>query len=423
MRELLGRFAAASVLLVSLPTARAAPAEVEVVSFDEAVRRAVDNNQDVARAAQSILQAEALFRTARAAVLPSAEASAVETALDEERGFDDVVVQPRRQLSVTATVSVPLLAASRWARRTQAADRIEVARLRAADVRKEIGVAAAQAYLAVIAARRQVEVDERARDTARVQRDYARTRLEEGGGSRLDALRAAELLSTTEAQLEGSRLALRLSQEALGVLLAADGPVDAGPEPMLEIPAEGDRNDVSRRTDLRLLAAEQQAADRVLRDSWKDRLPEIVASFEPLHLDPPGAFQDANTWRAAVSARFSLDVGRERAADRLFRKAALESAKLDLEQAELRARSEVRAARAAVEAAERSLAHAREAAGHAAEVLSITEIAFRAGARTNLELVDAQRRSRDADTAVARAEDVLRQAKLDLLVALGLFAP
>lgn len=125
----------------------------------------MDNNEDVARATQSVLRAEALFRTVRAAVLPSAEAAAAETVLDEEPGFDDVVVQPRRQLSVTATLSVPLLAASRWARRTQAADRIEVARLRAADVRKEIREAAAQAYLAVIAARRQVQVDERARGT------------------------------------------------------------------------------------------------------------------------------------------------------------------------------------------------------------------------------------------------------------------
>ena len=65
--------------------------------------------------------------------------------------------------------------------------------------------------------------------------------------------------------------------------------------------------------------------------------------------------------------------------------------------------------------------HARQAAEDANEVLTITDKAFRAGARTNIELVDAQRRARDAETAVARAEDILRQAKLELLVALGLF--
>ena len=81
----------------------------------------------------------------------------------------------------------------------------------------------------------------------------------------------------------------------------------------------------------------------------------------------------------------------------------------------------MRSARAAIEASERGLVHARTAAQDAAEVLTITETAFRAGARTNIELVDAQRRARDAETAVGLAEDILRQAKLDLLAALGLF--
>jgi outer membrane protein TolC len=48
-------------------------------------------------------------------------------------------------------------------------------------------------------------------------------------------------------------------------------------------------------------------------------------------------------------------------------------------------------------------------------------VAFRAGATTNIELVDAQRRARDADSAVALAEDRARQARLALLVALGRF--
>ena len=45
----------------------------------------------------------------------------------------------------------------------------------------------------------------------------------------------------------------------------------------------------------------------------------------------------------------------------------------------------------------------------------------RPGATTNIELIDAQRGARDAETAVAQAEDRVRQARLDLLVALGRF--
>ena len=74
-----------------------------------------------------------------------------------------------------------------------------------------------------------------------------------------------------------------------------------------------------------------------------------------------------------------------------------------------------------IDAEARALEQAREASTHAAEVLRITDIAFRAGATTNIELVDAQRSSRDAETAVRQAEDRARLARLALLVALGRF--
>jgi outer membrane protein TolC len=99
----------------------------------------------------------------------------------------------------------------------------------------------------------------------------------------------------------------------------------------------------------------------------------------------------------------------------------LDTAKIQLSDVELRARAELRTAQAAVESTERALAHARLAAQHASDVLRISDIAFREGLTTNIEVIDAQRRARDADTAVAQAEDRLRQARLDLLVALGRF--
>ena len=55
------------------------------------------------------------------------------------------------------------------------------------------------------------------------------------------------------------------------------------------------------------------------------------------------------------------------------------------------------------------------------EVVDIIDISFRAGAATNIEVIDAERRARDADTVSAIAEDALRRARLDLLTALGLF--
>jgi outer membrane protein TolC len=85
------------------------------------------------------------------------------------------------------------------------------------------------------------------------------------------------------------------------------------------------------------------------------------------------------------------------------------------------ASAEIRAAREAVQSAERGLASARDAADQAQQVVNIVNVSFRAGAATNIEVIDAERRARDTDTAVAVAEDTLRRARLELLTALGRF--
>jgi outer membrane protein TolC len=67
------------------------------------------------------------------------------------------------------------------------------------------------------------------------------------------------------------------------------------------------------------------------------------------------------------------------------------------------------------------LLSSRAASEQASQVLDITTFSFRVGAATNLDVIDAQRRSRDADTAVAVVEDNVRQSRLDLLTTLGRF--
>jgi len=72
-----------------------------------------------------------------------------------------------------------------------------VARIGAEETRRQIAVATSQAYLAIIAQRRQVEVNERARANAQAHLDYAHTRLEAGAGSRLNEIRAAQEVATS----------------------------------------------------------------------------------------------------------------------------------------------------------------------------------------------------------------------------------
>jgi outer membrane protein len=395
---------------------------IERITFDDAVRRALENNPNVAEAAQAILRADTLLQEARTVYQPAVSASITTTVLDAARGFDEFVTQPRTQSLLGASVSYPVLAAARWAQQTQAQDQIRIARLSVGETRRQIALSTAQAYLAVIAQQRLVDVNERSRENALAHVEYARARLRGGLGSRLNELRASQELSTDEVFLESARLALRRGQEALGVLVAVDGPVDASAEPALEIVTRpSDESWLGERADIQLFSAQIDAADRVVRDSWRDWVPTATASFEPQLLTPAGLFAPSRSWRGFVQFAVPVFDGGVRRIAKRQRQIALDTARIQLTDVELRARSELRAAEAAVESTERALQHARLAAQHAAEVLKITDVAFRAGATTNIELIDAQRRARDAETAAAQAEDRVRQSRLDLHVALGRF--
>ena len=85
------------------------------------------------------------------------------------------------------------------------------------------------------------------------------------------------------------------------------------------------------------------------------------------------------------------------------------------------ARSDVRTAFAELERADLALREARDASRLAAEALDITTLAYHAGATNDLDVVDAERRARDAANAAAIAEDTARQARIDLLASTGRF--
>ncbi len=106
---------------------------------------------------------------------------------------------------------------------------------------------------------------------------------------------------------------------------------------------------------------------------------------------------------------------------RHVREANFNASRLAVQGLQIQARSEVRQARDAVQSLQRTFEHLRSAAQQAAEVLKITTFAFEAGATTNLEVIDAQRQARDADSDAVIAEHAVRRAQLDLLTALGRF--
>jgi multidrug efflux system outer membrane protein len=354
--------------------------------------------------------------------MPVVRAGVTNVTLDSARGFSGGVTQPQNQFAFSANASMPLLAAGRWSAIAQGRDQVVVASRALNESRQQVAAATAQAYLAVIAQRRQVQIDQRALDSARAHFTYADQRLQGGAGSRVNQVRAAQAVATAEARLHTSTLFLGRAQEALGVLMAEEGPVDAGAEPALDIPAGiSEEQWRAARPDVQVQAALIRAAERAIADTWKDwLLPTASVSFDPQYVTPAGLFQPSRTWRLVFSVSQPIfEVGQR--ADTAVKRVALDQATLARTAAEIRARSEIRIAQASVASYERARASAQLAADHANEVVRITTAAFEVGATTNIEVIDAQRSAQDAETTAAVAEDAVRRARLDLLIAIGQF--
>jgi outer membrane protein TolC len=411
-----------ALLAFAAPLYAQPPTPAERVTFREAIARATERNPSVKIAAAGILRAQGLLAQTRAATRPQINGNVTSTTLNRGVKFEDTTVTPQSSVTATLDLRMPLYAPALWAQRAEAQEAIEVAALSVAEAKRQTALATADAYLTILARRRVVDVNTRAGVTARAHCDQATQLEEQGAGSRLNRLRAQQELSVTEGQTESARLALYRAQEALGVLLVADGPVDAADEPDFSPRMEtGSAATLMGRSDLKLFAAQQTQAEHVLDNAAKSKLPFFQGIFQPQSTYPSQFFTPSNTWRLLLQVDVPIFDSGARAADRVVRQSSLDVTRATLAGATSSATSEVRAAREAVASAGRELASAQAAASQAQEVVTIVNVSFRAGAATNIEVIDAERTARDAETSVVVSEDTLRRARFELLNALGQF--
>ena len=406
------------------PAAPPVTGEPERITFRAAVDRALSANTTVQEAVAEVLRAEALVKETRASSLPQVNATAAYTRYQYETLFGPVVVQPFGIKSETGTISVPLVNLANWAAWAHAIDNVTVSRLSIADTKRRVATAAANAYLTVVARHRTLEANQRALDTAKAHLDISQKRRAAGAASRLEEVQAVQDVSNDEVLVEQSTIDLHRAQEALGVLLSADGPFDAADEPTFEGLGPIDQAMAGledRRADVKVLAMRQAAAEHVLRDSWRDFVPTLGLNFEELLQQPGSAFALPHEWQGALLLTIPIYEGGLRLAERDERAALVKEAAANLAGGKVQARSDVRIAADAIRFADLALASARNAAAQAHDALDIVNLSYSAGASTSLDVLDAQRRARDADTSVATAEDAARQARLDFLVGAGQF--
>ncbi|HKC59051.1 MAG TPA: TolC family protein [Myxococcales bacterium] len=421
---------------LSLATA-AAGAQPERITFPDAVQRAVARNPSVLIAMQEIARTHGIMREVRSAAIPTLTAGGAYTRLDGDRttvvatlDANNVVtnqtrvVQPRDSWTGNLQLAVPLIAPQRWVQWSHAAEQVDVARLSAEDVRRQVGVITARTYVSVLSQHRLVEANQQAADNARDHLEDAKARLSAGTGNQLDLVRAAQELATSESQLQAALTGLVRTQEALGVLVGADAPLDSTEDmqfPPMPAPAEAIQDAEGLRADIQAQRKRVEAAQHVVRDSYADFLPFLTGVAEPFTSSYASLTSPMSGWQAQLVLTVPLYDGGFRYGALEQRRAERDQASEQLVAALREARSEVRSGFESMERADLSLVQAREASRLAGEALDITTLAYHAGATNDLDVIDAQRRARDAANAAAVAEDAARQARIDVLAATGRF--
>jgi len=392
------------------------------MALKDAIGTALARNPTAIIAYAEIRRAQAIVDQVRAAALPTLYGTGVYTKLDSPRTYQGLVQVPGSALQASALLTVPLIVPKPWAQWSQATDQVDLSRASAEDTRRTVAVAVARAYLAIVAQKRVIDAAVRARDTDKAHYEYSRQRFQGGVGNRIDEVRANQQLASDEANVQQQYSNLARDREALGVLVGVGGPVDTG-EPVLRAPVTPEQamTEAEHRSDVRAAGARVHATQHVVSDSWTDYSPFLTGNFEPFYQDPATVTYPTTGWQAQLILTIPFYDGGLRYGQHREQTVARDEAQAQLDATLRQARSDVRTAFEELKRADASLAAARDAAILAHTGLELANIAYRAGASTNIEVIDAERTARDAELAVAVAEDGAREARVDLLAATGRF--
>jgi len=403
-------------LLVAAPFVVADPPRT--VSFKEAVAIAIAHNSDVRIADDQIRRSHGLLTQAAAALRPVVTAAATYTRIEGERTVVGRETQAANALFMSAGASMPLVDLRGRANRSRAEDQLEVARSDATSVRRDVAIETGRAYLAVLTAQELIAVATQARDTAKAHVDYAILSHKGGVGTNLDTVRAQSELAADESRLAATETAQIRAQEALGVLTGQSGALSVAESPDFSAP-------VTERTQMRadVLARKLavSTAEHSLDLQWTEYTPVLALSGDAFYDAPTIAPLPAVGYQVLLSLSVTLYDGGFRAGLREQRAADVLTARETLDEIEREASSEIRVAAAAVENAQHAAADAHHSADLAARALVLATVAYKGGAATNLEVIDAERSARDAATDAVISDNDLRQAQLDLRAATGAF--
>ncbi|HSC87730.1 MAG TPA: TolC family protein [Polyangiaceae bacterium] len=405
----------------SAPPRLSSDAPVPTIGYADAIDRATADTPRMAQARANVLRAEARVTQSRATWLPTLNGVANYTRLDADRQINGNITTAANSLNLSMQLMVPIFVPVRWTDTARQSDSRDVAKGNLENERRLAVVDVTRAYLAVILEKRGVEIGERALETARRELDFAHTRQREGIGSRLEVARSEREVHDNEANLTARRSALRTAQEVLGVATFSDGPRDASGEVDVgRLPALAEAlREVKSRPDLVALRRQAESDGQRVDDAWLDYVPTLTGSAQAWHQDPPTVNYPDWGWQAQLLLVLPLYDGGKRYGDQDERRAAQMQSRSALRQAELQADSDLRTTAAQADERFQAWREAERSAELAREALELSRLAYREGTGTQLDLIEAERSVRDAETNSAIAQTAWLQAQVLYRLAAG----
>jgi cobalt-zinc-cadmium efflux system outer membrane protein len=368
---------------------------------------------EAAARSPTIVAAEAEVAAAEARIRQAGYRENPELSLEVENFAGSGELKGLQATETTLALNQRLdLAGRRSARVGSARAELEVQKLRLAIARADLSQSVREQFARAVAARDKLtqatENVERARELARV----AGILVDEGRDPPLRALRARSALAQAEAEREAAEANELAARSSLAALFGVGVPIGSVTGTTLDIPSQQVNPDTS--LEVRLADAERVAAQAAVREQLAQSRLDPAVGVGVRHIRETGdvglVAGVSMPLRLFDSNRGNIEAARKAAAAADARRAST------LASTTARARNAI----ATVEAAQRQVeALERAAVPEAAEALRLTQLSYREGRSSLLELLDAQNAYTASRTALtdARLELALAVAELGRIAA------
>ncbi|HVA28647.1 MAG TPA: TolC family protein [Candidatus Baltobacteraceae bacterium] len=294
------------------------------------------------------------------------------------------------------------------------------------EARGAVIAAVSKAYFDLVAARDMSEVADRAVAVASGHEREARQLLASGMIPRADLLRAQSELANERVNAIGAHNAVALAQAGLDSVL--DVPLDTAYQPTdtLDVPAPTVRLGAllasahETRGDLLAARASVTAADRAVQAAKGGYAPQVHAMLADGNTQPAVIGGYHNQFSVGLNAVWSLFDNGYTAGRVAEARAGVAQAELGLQELENGVDLQVRQAYLNVNQATAQVDAAKSLVQLADETLRLSQVRYRGGVGTALELQDAELRDRSANETLLSAQVALRESLVQLRFAAGL---